>query len=153
MTDSPIQGVLSEVPGWPLRDPLRDPFRDPRTSQKLSGLLTLFLLPHNLSPRKAHFAARKKSLENRRNEVKLRPSLCRPLKHSMILLWDVSGWSPRSHVSRQLLAMRLPMPRVDVPSAALDLLRRLDPAATMTPTCLKVISGVNLKRLKQPQNF
>ena len=25
MTGSPVQGVLSEVPGWPLRDPLRDP--------------------------------------------------------------------------------------------------------------------------------
>ena len=34
---------------------------------------------------KAHFAARQKSPENRKNELKLRPPLCRPLKHSMRL--------------------------------------------------------------------
>ena len=31
---------------------------------------------------KAHFAARQKGLESRKNEVKLRPPLCQPLKHS-----------------------------------------------------------------------
>ena len=31
---------------------------------------------------KAHVAARREGLENRRNEVQLRPPLCRPLKHS-----------------------------------------------------------------------
>ena len=54
VTGSPIQGVLSEVPGWPLRAPLRAPLRDPRTSQNRSGLLPLFLLPldgpHRQSP-------------------------------------------------------------------------------------------------------
>ena len=35
---------------------------------------------------KPHFAARKKDPENRKNEVKLRTPLCRPLKHSMMLL-------------------------------------------------------------------
>ena len=34
---------------------------------------------------KAHFAAWKKGPENSKNEVKLRPPLCRPLKHSMII--------------------------------------------------------------------
>ena len=32
---------------------------------------------------KAHLAARKKGPENRKSKVKLRPPLCRPLKHSM----------------------------------------------------------------------
>ena len=36
VTGSPIQGVLAEVSGWPLKHPLRDPFRDPITSQNLS---------------------------------------------------------------------------------------------------------------------
>ena len=43
-------GVLSEVPRWSLEDTLRDPLRYPKTSQNLSGLLPLFLLPFNLSP-------------------------------------------------------------------------------------------------------
>ena len=46
VTGFPTQGVLSEVPGRPLKDPLRDP----ETSQNLSGLLPLLLLPLNLSP-------------------------------------------------------------------------------------------------------
>ena len=33
---------------------------------------------------KAYFAARKNGPESRKNEVKLRPPQCRPLKHSMI---------------------------------------------------------------------
>ena len=47
---SPLQGVLSEVRGWPLRDPLRDtPLEGHFPSQSLSGLLPLCLLPLNLS--------------------------------------------------------------------------------------------------------
>ena len=38
----------------------------------------------SLKGEKAHFAAWKKGPENRKNDVKLRPPLCRPLKHSMI---------------------------------------------------------------------
>ena len=45
VTGSRIQGVLSEVPGWPLRDPLTDPLRDPKTSQNLSGLLPYAFAP------------------------------------------------------------------------------------------------------------
>ena len=45
MTNSPVEGVLSEGPGCRLRDPPGDALRDPKTSQKLSGLLPLFLLP------------------------------------------------------------------------------------------------------------
>ena len=37
----------------------------------------------SLKVEKAHFAAWKKGPENRKHEVKLRPPLCRPLKHSM----------------------------------------------------------------------
>ena len=49
MTGSPIEGVLSKVPGWPVRDPLRDPQRTQKLSEPLRPVV-LFLLPLNLSP-------------------------------------------------------------------------------------------------------
>ena len=40
---------------------------------------------------RAHFAARKQGPENRKNEVKLRPPLCCPLKHSMSTFMRENG--------------------------------------------------------------
>ena len=51
VTNSPLRRFLSEVPGCPLRDPLRDPSETPKPLRTSSGLLPLFLLPLNLSPR------------------------------------------------------------------------------------------------------
>ena len=45
VTNSSFQVPLSEVPGDTLGDPLGDPRRDPRTSQNLSRMSPLFLLP------------------------------------------------------------------------------------------------------------
>ena len=56
MTGSPIQGVLSEVPGWPLKDPLRDPFRDSKTSQNLSPPIPVCRVLEGHYPRGTPFA-------------------------------------------------------------------------------------------------
>ena len=76
MTNSPVQGVLSEVPNGPLRDPRRDP----KTSQNLSGLLPLLLLPLNLSPMKDKVRGLKVCLGGRSSSVLLLFSR---------VLWDI----------------------------------------------------------------
>ena len=62
----------------------------------------------NFKVEKAHFAARTKGPESRKNEVKLRPPLCHPLRHSMNFPWKLTEENllceEFRHVFRQSLA-------------------------------------------------